>query len=427
MPPATSATSERQVDLTILHPMDPWRQGMGGFDTCIDGILRYAPPSWSIEVIGLSANPEERPVGKWTELSFADRSIRFFPALADRDPTMVRSIPLALRFALACRQLGTVPHGKVIQIHRFESGFGIRPNSHQKAVYFFHNHPEEVDSQYSDVRWRRFRRLFQALMARRMRGAAAAVAVDPRTPAWVAGRFPWLDGRAALLPGWADPRLFSSGTPAERRSARQSLRSRLGLEREAKLVAFVGRIERQKDPLMMIEAFAELARLEAGVALVVLGDGRLREEMRRKAESLGQGRRVHFLAPTDRESVAELYRASDVLACTSGFEAGPRVVFEALASGTPVVSFDVGQVAEVLGPGAPEEIGGLVKARDPRLFAWTLASVLSLPASAARAARCAAAVRAFTPRGALAELFEMYGRWIDDDDRGADDSQPRKL
>jgi len=427
MPPATSATSERQVDLTILHPMDPWRQGMGGFDTCIDGILRYAPPSWSIEVIGLTAEPEKRPVGKWTELRFADRSIRFFPALSDRDPTMVRRVPLALRFVLACRHRGAVAHGKVIQIHRFESGFGIRPHSHQKAVYFLHNHPEEVDSRYSDIRWRRFRRLFQALMASRMRRAAAAVAVDPRTPAWVAGRFPWLDGRAVLLHGWADPRLFSPGTMAERRSARQSLLSRLGLEREAKLVAFVGRIERQKDPLMMIEAFAELARLEAGVALVVLGDGRLREAMRRKAESLGQGRRVLFLAPTDRESVAELYRASDVLACTSGFEAGPRVVFEALASGTPVVSFDVGQVSEVLGPGAPEEIGGLVKARDPRLFAWTLASVLSLPASAGRAARCAAAVRAFTPRRALAGLFEMYARWMDEDDCRPDDSSPRKL
>src|SRR4030067_3161207 len=120
MSPSSSATSERQVDLTILHPMDPWHQGMGGFDTCIDGILRYAPPSWSIEVIGLSANPEERPVGKWTELRVADRSIRFFPALADRDPTMVRSIPLALRFALRCRPLGTGPPGQGHPIHRLQ-------------------------------------------------------------------------------------------------------------------------------------------------------------------------------------------------------------------------------------------------------------------------------------------------------------------
>src|SRR3972149_4923395 len=212
MSPSSSATYERQVDLTILHPMDPWRQGVGGFDTCIDGILRYAPPSWSIEVIGLSANPEERPVGKSTELRFADRSIRFFPALADRDPTIVRSIPLALRFVLACRQQGTVAHGKVIQIHRFESGFGIRPNSHQRAVYFFHNHPEEVDSRYSDVRWRRYRRLFPGVMARGGGGAGAGRGWfsrrSPRGRPWcrstsVRYRRFWVPARRRRSVGWS--------------------------------------------------------------------------------------------------------------------------------------------------------------------------------------------------------------------------------
>jgi len=114
----------------------------------------------------------------------------------------------------------------------------------------------------------------------------------------------------------------------------------------------------------------------------------------------------------ERNDLVEFYRACDVLACTSGFESGPRVVFEALASGTPVVSFDVGQVSRVLGPETPEEVGALVEARDPREFAWALASVLSVPTSAGRAVRCAAAVKTFTPMRALAGLFDLYGRWI---------------
>ena len=78
-------------------------------------------------------------------------------------------------------------------------------------------------------------------------------------------------------------------------------------------------------------------------------------------------------------------------------------------------------------PGTPDEVGAIMSARDPRAFARTVASVLSLPRSIERAARGAEAVRAFTPCRALAGLFEMYAGWIDEGDRGADDSRPRKL
>jgi len=412
MPQPVPAPLDDRSDLTIIHPMDPWKQGIGGFDTCIDGVLRYAPADWTIEFIGLTAEPEERPVGRWIDLPFDGRRIRFFPVMAERDPSVVRRVPLVLRFALACRLRRAAPTGKVVQIHRFESAIGVRLSPRQRAVYFFHNHPEEVASPYSDVRWRRMGWLFYRLMARKMRGAAAVVAVDSRTPAWLVSRFPWLDGVAALLPEWADPRIFSPGSPQDRHAAADNLRLRHRLEPETKVVAFVGRIERQKDPLLMVQAFTELIRFEPKAVLMVLGEGRMLGALREEAESRDLRGKVHFLAPVERSDLVEFYRACDVLACTSGFEAGPRVVFEALASGTPVVSFDVGQVPKVLGPGTPEEIGALVEARDSREFAWALASVLSVPTSAGRAVRCAAAVKTFTPKRALAGLFDLYGRWI---------------
>jgi len=404
---------KNRSDLTIIHPMDPWKQGIGGFDTCIDGVLRYAPANWTIEFIGLTADPKERPVGRWIDLPFDGRRIRFLPVMAERDPSAVRRVPLVLRFALACRKRGAAPTGKVVQIHRFESAVGVWLSPRQRAIYFFHNHPEEVASHYSDVRWRRMGWLFYRLMAWKMRGAAAVVAVDSRTPAWLVSRFLWLDGVAALLPEWADPRIFSPGSGQDRDAAAKILRLRHGLEPEAKVVAFVGRIERQKDPLLMVQAFTELLRFEPKAVLMVLGKGRMLGAMREEAESRGLRGKVHFLAPVDRSDLAEFYRACDVLACTSGFEAGPRVVFEALACGTPVVSFDVGQVSKVLGPGTPDEVGALVKTRDPREYAWALASVLSAPRSTGRARRCAAAVEPFTPMHALAGLFDMYGGWID--------------
>jgi glycosyltransferase involved in cell wall biosynthesis len=420
----TASSLEKRADLTIVHPMDPWKQGIGGFDTCIDGVLRYAPDEWTIEVIGLTAEPRERPVGRWLELPFAERTIRFFPAMAERQPGVVRRTPLVLRFVIACRLRGPRPSGKVIQIHRFESALGIRPDPDGRVVYFLHNHPEEADSAYSDVRWRRLGWLFHRLMAWKMRSAAAAVAVDPRSPAWLAGRFPWLDGVAMFLPEWADPRFFTPGSTQDRQRARHDFRRRQRLEEGAKVVAFVGRIESQKDPLFLVEAFSELRRLESRAVLALLGEGRMEGEVRERAKALGLLEHICFMPSVQREAMSDFYRAVDVLACSSRFEGGPRVVFEALASGTPAVSLDVGQVSDVLDEDMSPDIGVLVRERDPRRFAEALQRVLAAGGSAKGARRCAAAVARFTPERSLGELFELYARWIGDGRRRAGEPRP---
>lgn len=407
--------------------MDPWKQGIGGFDTCIDGILRYAPAEWSIEVVGLTTDPDERPVGRWLELTLADRKIRFFPVMTERHPGLVRRIPLVLRFVIACRLRSARPTGTVVEMHRFESALGIRPKAGARMVYFVHNHPEEVGSTYSDVRWRRLWWLFNRMLARTMRSAAAVVTVDPRSPAWLVERFRWLDGVTMFLREWADERIFTPGSGSDRDKARVDLRRRQGLDPKSKVVAFVGRVESQKDPLFMLAAFAELLGLDPSATLIMLGAGRMERSVRDRAQALGVAERVRFMASVRREAMADFYRAVDVLACTSRFEGGPRVVFEALASGTPAVSMEVGQVPAVLHEGTPPDVGALVRQRDPRRFAEALLRVLSAGGSAARARRCAAAVADFTPERSLADLFDLYARWIDCGAPGVPASPPAKL
>jgi glycosyltransferase involved in cell wall biosynthesis len=66
-----------------------------------------------------------------------------------------------------------------------------------------------------------------------------------------------------------------------------------------------------------------------------------------------------------RSKVAEMMRASDAVLLTSLSEGSPVAVREALATGTPVVSVDVGDVPEVLA-GLP---GCSVRSRDPAALA----------------------------------------------------------
>jgi glycosyltransferase involved in cell wall biosynthesis len=404
-------TFER-ADLTIVHPWDPWDQGIGGFESCLDSFLRYAPAAWSLELVGLTRDPYSRPIGRWIVKSFAGRSLRFLAAMEDAEPDRVRQIPLALRFAIGCRRHRARANGRIIQFHRFESAWGPSIPGSAEKVFFLHNHPEEIHSAHSDVRWHGLAPLHDYLLLHELRQASAVVAVDPRTPEWVATVLPALQGHVLYQNQWADPIIFHRTDPETRSRERGDLRARLGTAPDTKVVLFVGRLERQKDPILLLEAFALLHARLPDARLVVVGKGRLEDLLKSRAGNLALGDHVRFLGAMPREEIPAIYRGADVLICTSGFEAGPRTVFESLACGTPAVSVDVGQVREVL-HGDPD-IGHVVGGRNPDAIARALEKVLEGPPSVLRQERCAQAVASFTPQNGLAPVFDLYARWLSD-------------
>jgi glycosyltransferase involved in cell wall biosynthesis len=400
------------ADLTIVHPWDPWGQGIGGFDSYLDGFIRYAPPEWRVELVGLTRDPISYPVGQWLVRSFAGRPVRFYGALEEMEPDRVRPVPLSLRFALACRRNRVHVGGRIVQFHRFESAMGVITPALAKKVFFLHNHPEEIRSPHSDVRWHGLSGLHDYLLVNQLRDASAVVSVDPRTPEWVEARLPDLKGHVLYQNQWADPIVFHNTDAETRNRERLELRAKLGAAADAKVVLFVGRLELQKDPILLLEAFARLQSWQSNTWLAVVGKGRLEGYIGARARELGIGERVGLLGAEPREDLPRLYRGTDVLICTSGFEAGPLTVIETLACGTPVVSLNVGQVRHVLG--SDLSIGRLVEERNRDAIARALQEVLEWPPSLERQARCAEAVASFTPQHGLAPVFDLYDHWLKD-------------
>ncbi len=367
------------VMLSIVHPADPWAQGVGGFDTCIDGVLRTAPEAWSVEVIGVSADPAERPVGRWLRLPLHGRELRFFAALADPEPDRIRSLPLSLRFAVACLSRRVRPTGRVVQYHRFEAAYAVPVGRSRHAVLFIHNHPEEIASPHSDVRWRHFPRIFVRLLRVAVRRAAAVVCVDPRTAAWVHAQVAAERVAVFTQRQWVDPATFGPGTPDKRRRAHLNL---------------------------LLDAFAASSSRRDDASLLLIGKGRLHDELAEHAHRLRLDGRFHVLPAVPRSDLAGIYRGCDVAACTSGFESGPRLVFEALASGVPVVTAAVGQGEAVVA--ADAVLGRVVHERTAAAFAEAIHAVLARPPSADDIRSRAASVADFTPGRALAPIFECY-------------------
>jgi len=121
---------------------------------------------------------------------------------------------------------------------------------------------------------------------------------------------------------------------------------------EVSLLA-VGRIDREKNPLLLVEALARLEHERQGrFRLVWAGTGPLVQDVLRRASDLGVANRIELLGfvPFGPE-LLERYRNAHAFVHVSLTEGVPATVIEALASGTPVVATAVGGVPAALDGG----------------------------------------------------------------------------
>jgi len=160
-------------------------------------------------------------------------------------------------------------------------------------------------------------------------------------------------------------------TAAFRRpGARQRWRAEHGFKDGDFLVVSVGRLDPQKNPLGMIDAFTQAFGGDERGRLLLVGDGSLREAGERRAAELGVGGHLHFLGV--QSEVAEVLAASDVFALASDWEGTPLAVMEAMAAGLPVVATAVGGVPELV---SDSVTGLLAPAGDMRALAKALSRV----------------------------------------------------
>ena len=113
----------------------------------------------------------------------------------------------------------------------------------------------------------------------------------------------------------------------------------------------VGRLEPEKNPLLLVEALAALNRTGSReFRLTWIGRGPLEASIVARARELGVDSLISFTGyvPFDG-GLLELYRRSHVFVHVSLSEGMPMVVIEALASGTPLVATDVGGVRAAVG------------------------------------------------------------------------------
>jgi glycosyltransferase involved in cell wall biosynthesis len=131
---------------------------------------------------------------------------------------------------------------------------------------------------------------------------------------------------------------------------RAAIRAGIGLPAGALVIMSVASLKELKRLDLLLSAAAPfLRRADADARLVFVGQGPERAALESLAERLGVADRVVFCGI--RDDVNVLLRAADIVALSSRTEAFPNVILEAMATGLPVVSTDVGSVGEMVEPG----------------------------------------------------------------------------
>lgn len=283
-------------------------------------ILSAGAPQAGEKAIEAEAKKLGVPVTKW----------RMKPGLNLKASWMVRNWALANNYRLLHS------HG-----FKFNVLLGILP---EKVLGI-----PVVATLHGYVHARRFSKmwLYEALdrlAIRRMRGV---VLVGEAMKKELPGKLP--SGHAVVIPNGLDVLGLQSSSLESLDEPFKSF-----FEKHETVLLGVGRLSKEKGFYKLISAFFEFRQKFPESGLVIVGEGKLRNQLEALVAELGI--QDHVLMPGYCATVPALFRQSQVLVMPSLTEGLPITLLESMALKTPVIASAVGEIPKVLGEGEGGEL-----------------------------------------------------------------------
>jgi glycosyltransferase involved in cell wall biosynthesis len=150
------------------------------------------------------------------------------------------------------------------------------------------------------------------------------------------GRLPV--SKICVIPNGIDAAKVAEAAPADL--------TQFGIPAGSRTLLFVGRLDPQKGPFVLMAAVRELCPRHADLQALIVGDGPLRNTLQAWVAKENLASRVHFAGR--RNDVPSLLRAADLFVLPSLWEGLPNVVLEAMAAGTPIVASRVEGISDLL-------------------------------------------------------------------------------
>ena len=341
--------------LRILHIYKDYFPVLGGIENHVK-VLAEAQAARGHDVTVLVANPERRTV---IETANGVRVVK-----AGRWAT-IASTPISLAlFRYVARLKADIAH-----LH-----FPHPPG--EVANLLFGRTRHTVITYHSDIiRQRTLRILYRPLLWQVLQRADRLIA----TSATYITSSPYLSRfreKCVVVPLGADLERFERVEPARVEALRQRF---LPSSANQQTLLFVGRLRYYKGINDLLHALSAIP----AARLLIVGDGPMRASWEQLTREINLSERVTFAGQVDDADLPACYKLGDifVLPANARAEAFGTVIVEAMASGLPVISTEVGSGTSWVN--LHGVTGLIVPPHDPTALAQALNTLLSDPAKCA--------------------------------------------
>ncbi len=315
---------------------------VGGQLTSIKNFLRYlaeACPEYCENVLlaGVSCDPEE--VGKIQKITTASGTFSFLAVVqAESDLGNVKK-SLRLEYVKGLwkyRKLIGLKKEDCNYIHTPEAFAAVRLMRPGAVCYVFSH------GTYLNM-WQRVRFFKKAPFIRLMFQEFLMQVIKKSTAVFVLDRgtekdYSAYNRRVILVRNSIVCRSRQERHPSFRQNSEQEVR-----------FLFVGRLSEGKRIGTIMEAVKGYHR---PCTLSILGDGEERQKLEEEARG---SERIRLLGAVEPDEVERFMRSSDILVMNSDSEGMPMVILEAIRTGMPVITTDVGGIHEALTFGSDSE------------------------------------------------------------------------
>lgn len=137
-------------------------------------------------------------------------------------------------------------------------------------------------------------------------------------------------------------------------------RKEFGIDPDEVILMYVGRLGPEKNLPFLLRAFGAVANAYSDVHLLLIGDGKEREDLEDRVHHMHLNHRIHFTGQIPYAEVPNYLAMADAFVTASITEVHPFSVIEALASGLPVLGVDSPGVSDSV----ENEVTGLIVKED---------------------------------------------------------------
>lgn len=307
-------------EVFIFEHLDP----DGGYASGIDNVIiamatEVHDTKWVI--VGVTNNPELQ-LGKIVKHPKI-KNIDFLPVarINKRKFSKNKRIPHSLIYAIGLVRFRSKIRSKVIHSHRIEIGFLVVifwPKS--VLIQFIHNARNNLLGTQSDSKWKNFQRLFALIESLVLKKAKKILIFNEDE----FQRISEIRNSVVRCFTWYDSNIFN----VRRSKVRDSTKI---------IAAWIGRLDRQKNPELIIDIAIELKKNFVPFEVNIFGSGVLEGLVRQLVTENDLQSNIILHGVVSKEILAEKLQDSDLLLMTSVYEGSPTTLVEALACGVPVV------------------------------------------------------------------------------------------